>query len=361
MKILLVSNMYPNEAHPYYGTFVKKFCEQLDDLKIEYSKSVMTGSNTKLEKARKYVSFYMDSFIKALLGKFDLIYIHYPSYSALGVLAARKLRKFPIYVNLHGSDTIPVNSSHERMLKFSERAIALADKIIVPSTYFKRVAGEKFNYPLDQIFVYPSGGIDQSVFRKQDDEKVEEVKAALGIKPNEIVISFIGRMVRAKGWDTFLDAAKIVTDDGYNVRFLMVGSGCDDSLVTAHIGKLQMSNILRLSQQPQENLVDLYNISDIFVFSSSSSESLGLVGLEAMACGTPVIASDYAGPGEYVINGENGFKFPVGEAEALAARIEEYLRSDEKLKLRLSAGALKTAKAYQKENILPLLEKVFAR
>lgn len=359
MRILLVSNMYPSELHPYYGTFVERFCEQLDELKIEYSKSVMTGSNTKLEKIRKYIFFYVESFAKALWGNFDLVYIHYPSYSALGVLAARKLRKFPIYVNLHGSDTIPVNSSHERMLKFSERAVALADKVVVPSEYFKRIAGEKFNYPLNQIFVYPSGGIDKRVFKKQDSEKIQTVKAGLGISSDEMIVSFIGRMVRAKGWDTFLEAAKIVTEHGYNVRFLMVGSGSDDLLVADYIERNRMTNVMRLPQQPQGKLVDLYNISDVFVF-SSSSESLGLVGLEAMACGTPVIASDYAGPGEYVIDGENGYKFTMGDSSALAEKIEAFLNSRVTEREVLSLGALRTAEKYGAENIAPSLMRIFS-
>ena len=110
MKILIVSNMYPSNKYPAYGTFVRNFCEQLTELGINYDLSVMHKSANKVSKIWRYFYFYVKTLIKCLNGEYDIIYVHYASHSSIPVIIAKKLnRKLKVYTNGHGSDIVPEN------------------------------------------------------------------------------------------------------------------------------------------------------------------------------------------------------------------------------------------------------------
>ena len=106
----------------------------------------------------------------------------------------------------------------------------------------------------------------------------------------------------------------------------------------------------------QKELANIYNILDLFIFPTErASESLGLVAIEAMACGCPVIASDYAAPKYYIENDYNGYKFEKGNYEELATFIMNTLSDESKLD-KLSNGALATAKEFSRSKILNKLK-----
>lgn len=87
-------------------------------------------------------------------------------------------------------------------------------------------------------------------------------------------------------------------------------------------------NLIRFDLLPQEELVSIYNVSDAFIFPTRrEGESLGLVAIEAMACGTPVIASDFAAPKYYVQEDVILISFSLMNY-SLQKRIPDALRSD---------------------------------
>ena len=118
-------------------------------------------------------------------------------------------------------------------------------------------------------------------------------------------------------------------------------------------------DLIRFSLLPQNELVSIYNISDAFVFPTRrEGESLGLVAIEAMACGTPVIASDFAAPKYYVCNDINGYKFEKGNSIELANIMEKFILK-EYSKQKLIHNCLKTARAYDSKVIADELKKIF--
>lgn len=361
MKVLVVSNMFPSKTYPTYGTFVKNFCDQISSIGVDFELCIMHKHSNKLYKIIDYLRFYCTGFFKTLFGKYDVIYIHYPSYSAVSVLMANRIKKNKLYINVHGSDAIPLTPNQERMEKYTRAALACAKKIVVPSLYFKKVISHKYYISKSVIYVYPSGGINANLFYLYSDDKRERLFKELGLNRKFYYVGFVSRIYRAKGWETFVNACKIISKYNKNIRFLIVGSGEDDSLLENKIRYENLNNyIVRYPALPQEKLADIYNIIDLFVFpSESKSESLGLVAIEAMACGCPVVASDYAAPGEYVIDGVNGYKFPLRESGKLASIILDcFAHTDDKKRL-LRDGAIKTASEYCGENIKDRLRKIF--
>ena len=345
MKLLVVSNMYPSKAAPGYGTFVKNFCDQLQELGIAYDLAVMKKSGNKLGKLTNYVGFYLKSFFASLFGKHDGVYVHYTSHSSAGVLLARKLRKFTVYSNCHGSDVIPQNPRQEKMQKNTRAILACSEKIIVPSEFFRQVVTEKYELPQEKVYICASGGVDAKLF----------VPAR---KPqNTFTIGFVSRLIPGKGWDVLLDACAKLPDQDF--QLLIVGGGPDMSALKSRLEQLGLTQRAEVvGAQPQSALPEFLNRMDVFVFPTELAESLGLVAIEAMACGTPVIASDHAAPAYYVVNGKNGFKYPVGDAQQLANALTDYRKLSPQEQEALQNGAVQTARDYTREQVTQVLGKI---
>ncbi len=350
MKILVVSNMFPDEKHPSYGIFVKNFCDQLDILNFKYTVSVMKKADSKIMKMIGYIRFYIGTFLKCVFGKYDLIYIHYASHSSLPVLKAYRWIKKPIYTNVHGSDVVPENSKQEKMQKYTRDILKKSSKIIVPSEYFRGYVSNKYQIPKDKIHIVHSGGVNHAVFYENSEKKIE--------KNNRLVVGFVGRLSYGKGWRTFLQACTLL--DNINLKIIIVGNGPEEKEMMEYISQQNLGDkIKKYNLLSQKELQKVYNKLDVFIFPTErEGESLGLVALEAMACGTPVIASDFAAPADYIVNGFNGYKFEKGNAQQLSEKIKEFYDLSIIDKERMKKSAMETAKKYNTETILDQMKKV---
>lgn len=352
--------MYPDEKHPSAGIFVKKFCDEVSKIGIEYDLGVMRWYDNKLEKVVNYIKFYVGTFVKILYGKYDLIYIHYASNSSVPVLWASKLKKLTIYTNVHGSDVVPENRTQRKFQKYTREILKQSDKIIAPSEYFKQYVCDKYQLNPDRIRIYPSSGIDMNLFRRLSPEIIDLKLDEYKIDKNLVTFCCVGRISANKGWDTYLKAIKILKDRKKHANFILVGNGIEKNQLEILERKLNVEDeLIRLDLLPQKELVFIYNVSDAFIFPTRrEGESLGLVAIEAMACGTPVIAADFAAPKYYVQEKINGYKFDMNSPEKLADIMEKFI-SGEYSKKGLATGCIKTAKMYDNRAIAGKLKEIF--
>ncbi|WP_168702046.1 D-inositol-3-phosphate glycosyltransferase [Gordonia paraffinivorans] len=140
---------------------------------------------------------------------------------------------------------------------------------------------------------------------------VEQARAALGIDPDETIVTFVGRIQPLKAPDLLVAAAAPLIRDGHRLRLLIVGgpSGSGLERPTAlmdQVAELGIADsVTFLPPQPSDRLAQVYRASDV-VAVPSHSESFGLVAIEAQACGTPVIAANVGGLGVAVDDGRTG-------------------------------------------------------
>lgn len=359
MKILLISNMYPDKKYPAYGIFVKRFVKEIERLGYECNKVVMTKSSNSALKIWRYFIFFVKAFIETLFTNCDIIYIHYASISSIPVLAACYFRpNLKIFTNLHGSDVVPENHRQENLQKFTKKILSKSCKIIVPSEYFKQLVCTKYSINQKKVHVFPSSGVNPGIFYRSP-TNTSYGKAQ--VNPRLLTFGMAGRISKNKGWDTFINAIRITELTGLHAQYSIVGSGSEDQNLDGLIQSEGLQDIVRrIPMLSQEKLRNYYDSLDYFVFPSRRvGESLGLVGLEAMACGTPVIGSDFAALKDYIVDDYNGFKFDVGSASSLSLVMQGRILSSTNTDYRrLQNGAIQTSSKYFSDEISSQLKQI---
>lgn len=158
------------------------------------------------------------------------------------------------------------------------------------------------------------------------------IRAELGVTPDQTLVGTVCRLDNWKGVDVFLDAAAAIARDRPSARFAVVGGpviGQEDyaAALKQRASALGLDEVVRFSDWrflPDE-MPDVHRALDLLVLASTEPEPFGLVLLEAMATGKPVIATARGGPTEIVQDGVTGLLIPPRDAAALAAAIRTLL------------------------------------
>lgn len=358
-RILVISNMYPSKEWPHYGVFVKNCVELLRNDGYKVDVVYIKKTTSKIKKIFSYVIFYLMSIIKGTFGRYDVVYGHYASHTALPILIIKILKnKIPIVMNVHGNDIVPETDNDKKYLKLVGKVLSISDKIICPSEYFKNILMKFYHISIKKIVVYPSGGIDTDKFRTM---KKSEALSYLGLDTACKYIGYVSRIEKNKGWELFLKAGKKILTEYPEFRLIVVGDGEQSEQYAKLLCSLNIeAKVIKYSLLSQDDLPYIYNALDVFVFPTyRKSESLGLVGLEAMACKTMVVASNKYGPSSYLINEKNGFTFETQNEESLYESILNAIKIDPIVKGKILANARKTAEEYSSESTSYILLKVF--
>lgn len=332
--------MYPSKNDPAYGTFVHTFKIQMENEQFDMTQSALirgSGKNA-FEKIIKYIKFFRDAIILIRQNDYDLIYVHYIGHSLLPLLFVRNAIRKPLVLNAHGSDVLPTNRLKKYIQVLVTPIIKNADLVVVPSAYFQNIIHHKFQIEKSRIFISPSGGIDTDTFRPLDRKKNSSV----------FTIGYVSRIEEGKGWDTLLKATKGLLKQGVgNFKILLIGGGSKQAELLEMIENLCLDRYVDyIGKVPHKELVNHYNKMDIFAFPTTLSESLGLVGLEAMACGVPVIGSDIGGLKSYIQNGYNGQLIEAGNTDALTETLKEFISMKQEILEEFGKNAIHTTQQY---------------
>jgi 1,2-diacylglycerol 3-alpha-glucosyltransferase len=215
-------------------------------------------------------------------------------------------------------------------------------KLIAPSMTLKKILQEhKIRKPIETI----PNGIDTNFFRPLD-KKMARKK--LGIEDGRIFLS-LGRLGHEKSIDIVIKAFKNI-----DAKLLIVGRGPAKQKLEKLTRKLDLQKKVVFTGFIQENLKPLYYSAADALIIASKSETQGLVVVEAIACGTPVIGAGSGAIPEIITHGKNGYIFEPGDVEDLAEKIEMFEPSR-----RMNKNALRTSKNYSIEKCTTKLEKFY--
>lgn len=209
-------------------------------------------------------------------------------------------------------------------------------RVIACSQFMKSELRGVFQLPADKIHVIPNGVVPE----RCRDRLPSDLTAFRNrfAAPDEQIVFFMGRLVPEKGVGVLLDAIPQVLTWYPHTKFVIAGSGPQEAELKARARELGVfDRIFFTGFIDDQTRNGLLAVASVAVF-PSTYEPFGIVALEAMAAGVPVVVSDTGGLGEIVDHGRTGLKAFPGNVHALAQQIMILLGSSE-LRSRLAAAA----------------------
>ncbi|BCW97513.1 MAG: glycosyl transferase [Armatimonadota bacterium] len=352
--------LLPNDV-PYAGLLSKKLVAcgiPYEELKL----AVLRRRYYSLAGFPRYSAFFVYSVAAIIrrIRRFNFDVIHSNTLAVVpGAVAARLTKKPHVW---HCHEIVSSPRVLGRIL--SKLAVNLSEVVVAVSDAVRRNILEDEPQASNVKVIY--NGIDVCLFHQP--ELRPRIRSELGFTKDDVVVGLLGRISRFKGQIYLVDAASCLRKCS-SLRFLIVGDpfvgqeSVYDDLV-ARINRYRLSDRVVLSKF-RNDAPALYAGMDISVSASIGPEAFGLVILESMAAGKPVVATDHGGSREMVVDGETGFLVPVDDASVMADRLRLLAESPDLRQRMGDAGRRRAEELFTRERMVrefwALMEEVVAR
>jgi glycogen synthase len=293
--------------------------------------------------------------------RFDVVHVHDWLVASAGVGVAEAF-DLPLVATIHATE-FGRHQGHlpgpmNRLIHGIEGwLVDRARHTIVCSTYMRDQVRTLFGTPDERIDVIPNG-VAMDAFELPDTE-VRALRARL-VEDDAHLVLFAGRLEYEKGVQTVLHALERLSDLVGPVRFLVAGVGTYSDELRALVDELGLAHRVRFTGFLEERALRLHYAAADVAVAPSLYEPFGLVAVEAMACGTPVVASDTGGLREIVAGG-HGLVFPPQDADQLADRIAQVLTHPEETALTVARARERIRSLYDWDDVASRTIEVYAR
>ena len=325
----------------------------------EHARVIHLPAGAESPMPREQVHGHLDEFVAGIEAwraaeeiDYDLVHGNYWLSGVVG-LTLRDRWRVPLVQMFHTLGRLKngagVAAEQEPALRIAEerRIIAGADRLIAANIIERGHLVGEYDADPTRIAVIPCG-VDTALFAPGDRDAA---RASLGLGDGPLLL-YVGRIAPIKGLETLLDALGCLRGTGHPARLVVVG-GDTDERSGGHEGALRRratrqglgDAVTFVGAQSQDRLRDYYVAADATVL-PSYYESFGMVALEAMACGSAVIASRVGGLQTTVRDGVTGVLVSEGDPCALAATIERVL-DDTVLRWRLGREGVRWAASHR--------------
>ena len=302
------------------------------DLLVPLGRSVPLPSGGSI--ARVSLSWWLYRKVRALLQReqFDVIHLHEPMAPILPLCVLQ-------FSNAVNVGTFHACHNHQHLYRMSHPFI---------KRWHQRLHGSIAVSQAAKRYVYDSfpgeyeiipNGIDVEHFSQSAEPWPE-------FQDGKTNIIFVGRLEKRKGLRYLLEAFGRLKWDLPNVRLLVVGPGSPDKDSYGVLSSRNLQDVVFMGRVPHEDLPRYYASADIFCSPATGAESFGIVLLEAMAAGKPVVASDIEGYRGIMQHGEQGLLYRNKDSDALASALELLVRNPE-LRQELGGRGRETAEHYR--------------
>ena len=283
----------------------------------------------------------------------DLIHAHYAVPHATSAYMAKQMTGGDLCVvtTLHGTDITLVGQdpSYQSITAFS---IQQSDGLTAVSEYLRRETVEHFDVAPERIEVIPNF-VDLNDYRRD----VHPCHRARLSEKGEKIIMHISNFRPVKRVD---DAVRVFARINREVpsRLVLIGDGPERGRVLQTAEDEGIANrVLFLGKQ--ESVAEILACADLFLL-PSATESFGLVALEAMSCGVPVIATRVGGVPEVIPEGDAGYLAEVGDVQTMAEQGLRILKDPAEWR-RMSENARSAAEKYSTEHVVPMYEDYYRK
>jgi len=328
IKIAIICNSYPtiknNTNQIFIKNLVNELCKQSIKPDVYYNMIYDYWGNASNQKSvlanlLKYAVYFIGLLRLILrIRQYNVLNPHGVMISGYTAILLKRLFHLPVVLHIHGGDLNLYSTSSNLYKNIYNKTISESDKIIVNSNDIKSKVLNLTGVEKNKVKVV-SPGISYNIFFPMADDKIINQKDSYHIDPNKVVLLFAGNAIKRKGLDILITALESLTKEQLSKITLIICSEGPE-IINARNRLNQIPNLkqstLFIKKVQQYELNILYNIATLFIF-PSREEPLGLVGLEALACGTPVVGSNVGGIPEYV-NNENGYLFDPNNPKELS-------------------------------------------
>ncbi|MFZ2330757.1 MAG: glycosyltransferase [Atribacterota bacterium] len=295
----------------------------------------------------------------------DIIHLHHPFVLSLpAIMYAAKL-KIPKVLTIHTQyeryayyvSPIPHIITNEAIRRI---IFNLSDKVDIITTPSQSMKDLILNYKIKKEIIVIPNAIDISIFQKINRQEVKLLKKELLINPDDVVIIYVGRVSLEKNIDKIIKALALIRNKKIdNFVFIVVGEGTSVKQLSSLADSLKMREKVKFVGAIAREMVRYYyQIGDIFAF-SSTSETFGMVIIEALASGLPVLAVKAPGAIDII---QDGFDGILVEDDVLqfAEKLENLIQNKD-LRKKLSLNGLKTVQRYSIEAVSDQVLELYGR
>lgn len=292
----------------------------------------------------------------------DVVHAQTPFIMGFNSLLAAKLGRYPLIGSFHTlinskslSSYYPKNRHLKKfyakyLWKYTKYFYKMCDCTIAPS---QAIASLLENHGISGVNVVPNS-VDLSRFNPS--VRGDAMRERLGIGEDEKMVLYLGRISREKKVDVMLRAAKALSRTRKDVYFIIGGTGPAADYYKRTAKRLGILDRVRfLGFVDDKDLPSLYAASNLLCLPSANFETQGIVAIEAMAVGKPVVGSDSLALSELIENSKNGEKFKTGDYIGCSRKIEKVLNNCDAYK----RSAISTSRTFSVEKVTDRLLKVY--
>jgi 1,2-diacylglycerol 3-alpha-glucosyltransferase len=304
--------------------------------------------------------FPMISKIKTMHMKFDINHAHTPFMMGVHALMLSKIDRIPVVGSFHTMFTddavlkeyltgnkILAKTIKKYSWRYAQMFYNRCDAVAAPSQTIERMLKKK---KIKRVRFIPNG-INIKKFNPNVDGT--NIRSRF-VKRNEKLVMYVGRLGREKRLETLINAARIMKND--DIKFVLVGSGPAQTHYQKMVEHMHLQDKVKFTGFVKNELLPKYYAAcDAFCI-PSTFETQGLVSLEAMGCGKPVIGANYLALKELIENGKNGEKFTPNDGNDCARKIKKVLYNINSYKY-----MVKTAERYSIEHSTDHLLELYRR
>lgn len=402
MKILVISHMYPSPSNPTNGIFVheqvkaliQQGCEVkvispvpyapfplglinekwnryanipkqavIDGVEIFYPRYLEFPGAMFYEYSSHLMYLGIKNTVKKVFNdfKFDIIHSHVAFPDGYASLLVNHSYKVPHTVTIHGQDLQLTIFLNEKLKNRVFHVLNKVDKVITVSSKLKNVL---INENVYRNVVIINNGINLKDYQSLSTFKPKEYT------PDQVIVS-ASNLLEAKGIDLNIKAVSLLVKKHPHIKYMIIGDGPDKQRLMNLVDELKLNeHVIFKGKLPHNEVIECMYRSTIFSL-PSWREGFGIVYLEAMACGKPVIAVKGEGIDGIIINGENGYLVERHNYEKLAQVLDHLLCHSKEANLIAQKGkrdilenytwdinAKKTIHVYQQISVENMEEKV---